>query len=157
MFERYTEAARRALFFARYEVSQWGSRSIDAEHLLLGVIRSRPRRLEELLAGARVSVERIRAEAERVLVRHEERIATSVEIPFSNDTKQILDYAASEADRVQSDAIDIEHLLLGILRSEHTPAASILTRLGLHLDGFRQEIVRLREEAARKRQDGDAR
>lgn len=39
MFERYTEAARRALFFARYEASHLGSVSIDPEHLLLGLIR----------------------------------------------------------------------------------------------------------------------
>jgi ATP-dependent Clp protease ATP-binding subunit ClpC len=39
MFERYTERARRVVFFARYEASQYGSPSIDTEHLLLGLIR----------------------------------------------------------------------------------------------------------------------
>jgi ATP-dependent Clp protease ATP-binding subunit ClpC len=39
MFERYTELARRVLFFARYEASQLGSLSIETEHLLLGLIR----------------------------------------------------------------------------------------------------------------------
>src|SRR5438876_905028 len=36
MFERYTERARRVIFFARYEASQLGSNSIETEHLLLG-------------------------------------------------------------------------------------------------------------------------
>ena len=40
MFERYTERARRVLFFARYEASQLGSISIETEHLLLGLIRA---------------------------------------------------------------------------------------------------------------------
>ena len=39
MFERYTEKARRAIFFARYEASQFGSPSIETEHLLLGLLR----------------------------------------------------------------------------------------------------------------------
>jgi ATP-dependent Clp protease ATP-binding subunit ClpC len=39
MFERYTERARRVLFFGRYEASQLGSVSIETEHLLLGLIR----------------------------------------------------------------------------------------------------------------------
>ena len=39
MFERYTERARRVIFFARYEASQLGSNSIETEHLLLGLIR----------------------------------------------------------------------------------------------------------------------
>jgi Clp amino terminal domain, pathogenicity island component len=39
MFERYSEKARRVIFFSRYEASQFGSPKIDTEHLLLGLIR----------------------------------------------------------------------------------------------------------------------
>ena len=37
MFERYTEKARRVIFFARYEASQFGSPCIETEHLLLAL------------------------------------------------------------------------------------------------------------------------
>jgi len=39
MFERYTEHARRTIFFARYEASSLGSEVIETEHLLLGIVR----------------------------------------------------------------------------------------------------------------------
>src|SRR6266513_2107943 len=39
VFERYTEKARRVIFFARYEASQYGSPYIETEHLLLGLMR----------------------------------------------------------------------------------------------------------------------
>ena len=39
MFERYTEKARRVIFFARYEASLLGSGYIEPEHLLLGLFR----------------------------------------------------------------------------------------------------------------------
>jgi ATP-dependent Clp protease ATP-binding subunit ClpC len=39
MFEKYNEKARRALFFARYEASKLGSRVIESEHILLGILR----------------------------------------------------------------------------------------------------------------------
>src|SRR6266849_347681 len=39
MFERYTEKARRVIFFAHYEASQFGSPCIETEHLLLGLMR----------------------------------------------------------------------------------------------------------------------
>ncbi|PYS55657.1 MAG: hypothetical protein DMF76_25720, partial [Acidobacteria bacterium] len=39
MFERYTEIARRTIFFARYEASQFGASTIAPEHLLLGLSR----------------------------------------------------------------------------------------------------------------------
>ena len=39
MFERYTEKARRVIFFARYEAAQFGSPLIETEHLLLSLLR----------------------------------------------------------------------------------------------------------------------
>ena len=39
MFDRYTQNARRVIFFARYEAAQFGSPYIETEHLLLGLIR----------------------------------------------------------------------------------------------------------------------
>src|SRR5260370_9062509 len=39
VFERYTEKARRVIFFARYEASQYGSPYIETEHLLLALMR----------------------------------------------------------------------------------------------------------------------
>ena len=47
MFERYTERARRVLFFARYEASQLGSISIETEHLLLGLMGPGRERADE--------------------------------------------------------------------------------------------------------------
>jgi ATP-dependent Clp protease ATP-binding subunit ClpC len=40
MFERYTEEARRVLFFACQEASEFGSPHIETEHLLLGFLRA---------------------------------------------------------------------------------------------------------------------
>ena len=42
MFERYTEKARRVIFFARYEASQAGTPQIEPVHLLLGILREDP-------------------------------------------------------------------------------------------------------------------
>ena len=39
MFARYTEEARRVIFFARHEASQSGSPYIETEHLLSGLLR----------------------------------------------------------------------------------------------------------------------
>jgi len=39
MFERFTEKARRVIFFVRYEASAYGSPFIETEHLLLGLLR----------------------------------------------------------------------------------------------------------------------
>jgi hypothetical protein len=59
MFERYTEKARRAGFFARYEASQVGSPYIETEHLLLGLLREN-KALTDRFLRSDASVESIR-------------------------------------------------------------------------------------------------
>jgi ATP-dependent Clp protease ATP-binding subunit ClpC len=141
MFERYTERARRVLFFARFEASQLGNISIETEHLLLGLIREKKGLANQVLAS-HVPLEDIRKDIEgRTAFR--ENVPTSVEIPFSADTKRVLQYAADEADRLLHNYIGTEHLLLGLLREESSVANSILREHGFDLASVRTEISRM--------------
>lgn len=145
MFERYTESARRALFFARYEATQLGATVIETEHVLLGLTRESQGLVARILALSQLSLESLRREIEgRSAFR--ERIPTSVAIPFSAETHRVLRFAAAEADRLRHSDIETEHLLLGLLREESSVAASILTRHGLRLDDVRNTVVKLLAE-----------
>jgi ATP-dependent Clp protease ATP-binding subunit ClpC len=145
MFERYTERARRVLFFARYEATQLGSTSIETEHLLLGLIREGKGLTSRIFARSHLSLESIRKEIEGRTV-FKEKVSTSVEIPFSAETKRVLQFAAEEADRLLHTYIGTEHLLLGILREERSVAASILYEKGMRLASVREDIVQLLNE-----------
>ena len=145
MFERYTERARRVLFFARYEASQLGSISIETEHLLLGLIREGKGLTSRIFARSHLSLEGIRKEIEgRTVFR--EKVSTSVEIPFSAETKRVLRFAAEEADRLLHNYVGTEHLLLGLLREERSVAASILVEKGMRPNTVREDIVQLLNE-----------
>ena len=145
MFERYTERARRVLFFARYEASQLGSISIETEHLLLGLIREGKGLTSRIFARSHLSLEGIRKEIEgRTVFR--EKVSTSVEIPFSTETKRVLRFAAEEADRLLHNYVGTEHLLLGLLREERSVAASILVEKGMRSNTVREDIVQLLNE-----------
>ena len=145
MFERYTERARRVLFFARYEASQLGSISIETEHLLLGLVREGKGLTSRIFARSHLSLEGIRKDVEgRTVFR--EKVSTSVEIPFSTETTRVLQFAAEEADRLLHNYVGTEHLLLGILREERCVAASILVEKGMRLNAVREDIVQLLNE-----------
>jgi Clp amino terminal domain, pathogenicity island component len=140
MFERYTERARRVIFFARQEAVQFGSTTIETEHLLLGLIRE-DKNLTNRFLRNHSSSESIRKEIEgRITIR--ERVSTSIDLPLSNECKRILAYAAEEAERLKHGHIGIEHLLLGILREEKCVAAEILHERGLRLNAIREELAR---------------
>jgi len=140
MFERYTEKARRAIFFARYEASQYGSTYIETEHLLLGLFREDKALAVRLLHEHRL-IETIRTEIES-LIKGRERVSTSVEVPLTPECKRILIYAAEEADRLNHTYVGTEHLLLGILREGNCKAAKILHARGLDLAAMRLELAR---------------
>ncbi len=142
MFERYTEKARRVVFFARYEALQYGSHYISPEHILLGLMR------EDKTLSARffpfrnsLTVEAIRREVEeRIVLR--DRIPQSSELHLAPETKRILALANEESQRLKNRHIGPEHLLLGIVREERSIAAEILFHYGLQLQNVRDEISR---------------
>ena len=141
MFERYTENARRALFFARYEASECGQWEIRSEHLLVGLLRTAgvaPR----MLADRRVSLADIQQDIEqRSAVR--EKAATPVEIPFSSETKRILQGAAQEADNLLHRHIGTEHLLLAMLRDEASDTTKMLTARGVRYAEVRDAVEKM--------------
>jgi uncharacterized protein YbbC (DUF1343 family) len=140
MFERYTEKARRVIFFARYEASQFGAESIDPEHLLLGLAREDRSLFRRWLPNGRESVQQLRTWIERHCPPRE-RIPTSVEIPLAPESKRILHYSHEESDRLRDRHIGTEHLLLGLMREEGSIAAQALHEMGLRLDAVRQTLA----------------
>ncbi len=144
MFERYTEKARRVIFFARYEASQFGSPYIETEHLLLGLLRE-DKALANRFLRSHAAVESIRKQIEgHTTIR--EKVSTSVDLPLSHECKRVLAYGAEEAERLNHKHIGTEHLLLGLLREEKCFAAEILHERGLRLSTIREELQRSQSE-----------
>lgn len=142
MFERYTEKARRTIFFARHEASNFGSPCIETEHLLLGLLN------DGFLASfvlEGISVQGIREDILATLPRQKE-IPTSVDLPLSNNAKQALSYGAEEAERLADRQIRNQHLLLGLMRVEGSYAAQMLRQKGLDPANLRLRIAELQPE-----------
>lgn len=150
MFERYTEKARRVVFFARYEASQLGSPYIETEHLLLGLLRE-DRAIASRIIGAAASGESIRAEIEaHTTIR--EKVSTSVDLPLSNGSKRVLAYAAEEAERLSHKHIGTEHLWVGLLLEEQCFAAQLLQKRGVRLVPVREAVAEHAQEITKSLQ-----
>lgn len=138
MFERYTEKARRVIFFARYEASQFGSPNIDTEHLLLGLLRE-DKALTHRFLRSRADLKNIRRQIEQSTPIRE-KVSTSVDLPVSEECKRVLTHAAEEAESLSHKHICTEHLLLGLLREEKCFGAELLHERGLRLAAVREEL-----------------
>jgi ATP-dependent Clp protease ATP-binding subunit ClpA len=139
MFDRYSEGARRALFFTRYELSHLGGAIIEPGHLLLGLLRG-SKGIQRLFAHLSIPLGELRLTIEQRVTRGEQ-LPTSVEVPFANATKRVLNFAAEEADRLLHHDIEAEHLLLELLRENDPVAAASLGAYGMSLNGAREFIA----------------
>lgn len=140
MFERYTEGARRVLFFSRYEASQLGSGSIEAEHLLLGLLRDGATGVAaRTFRHAGLDYDRIRAEVSKA-AEGLPKVAATVEMPLSRGCRAVLERAAEEATGLNHSHVGVDHLLLGLLYAGASVAGGVLERSGLRLDEVRVAI-----------------
>ncbi len=139
MFGRYTEKARRVVFFARYEASQFGSPCIETEHILLGLLRQ-DKAFSNRFLRSPGAVESIRKQIEDHTMPGE-KVSTSVDLPLSDESKRVLAYAAEEAESLGHKHIGTEHLLLGLLREEKCFAAEILYERGMRLSTAREALA----------------
>jgi hypothetical protein len=151
MFERFTERARRAVFYARYEASNYGSPSIETEHLLLGLLR------EDHSVAVSFPVEdnvepTIRAEIEKRITRGEP-IPHSAEVPLSAGCKKAFDIALETSKRLGGARVEPVHILIGLLGVETSMAAQILSARGFKLEPL---IDRIAETPSPKYQYRDA-
>ncbi len=138
MFQRFTEKARRVIFYARYEAGQYGSSHIESEHLLLGLLREDKGLLWRFMDAEGSGID-IRAKIEKRVARGE-CFSTSVEVPLADDSRHILNLAVEESDRLGHPHIGTEHLLLGMLLVESSLAAQILTETGIKPEPVREQL-----------------
>ena|SRR5947209_4585867 len=139
MSKGYTEQSRRAIFFAGYEASHLGSQYIEAEHLLLGLLREDKALFSRLLPAYAGEPIRKLIEAHPS---HHRRLSTSEDCPLSHRCKRALVYGAREARRLDRRFVGTADLLLGLLRDEESFASQILRERGLTLDSVREELQR---------------
>jgi ATP-dependent Clp protease ATP-binding subunit ClpC len=137
VFERYSEAARLALFGARLEVSESGSTSIETEHLLLGLLQAQGGIAARLTQAAGVNADSVRT---RVLSRAIPPVPTNVEVPFAPAVTRAIEVAVAEADAMSCGEITTGHLLLGLVRDEHSAVSVLLREAGLGLNALRTAV-----------------
>ena len=82
MFERYTERARRVIFFGRQEASNFGSMTIETEHLLLGLIRE-DRNVAERFTRDKTAWTNIHDGVTKRVTKKPE-LSTSIDMPLSS-------------------------------------------------------------------------
>lgn len=137
----FSPTARRALEMAREEALTLGHDFIGTEHVLLGLLKAAEGALAQSLQRSHISSEAVRAEVARLISALPDRPSITA-LPFTPRARKALHFATREAGALEHSTIDLEHILLGLVREGTGVAAIALSNLGVRLERLRCEILR---------------
>ncbi len=143
MWQRFTERARKTVFYAQEEARKLGENYVSTEHLLLGLTRETDNVAARISDRMGISLERIRAEIERQVTLGNGWSGS--EMQLTPRAKRVIDLAYLEARELNNNYIGTEHLLLGLIHEAEGLAGKVLTKLGADLERTRLEVRAMQE------------
>ena len=155
MWQRFTERARKVVFYAQEEAQKFGEGYVSTEHLLLGLVRESDSVAARVLEKLGVSLNRIRAEVEKQLPRGDAR--PNQDMTLTPRAKRVIDLAYDEARNLNNNYIGTEHLLLGLIREGDGLAGRVLAKLGVELEKARREVMTLQDNETQTKSGGGSR
>ncbi len=152
MWQRFTERARKVVFYAQEEAQKFGEGYVSTEHLLLGLVRESDSVAARVLEKLGVSLNRIRSEVEKQLPRGDAR--QNQDMTLTPRAKRVIDLAYDEARNLNNNYIGTEHLLLGLIREGDGLAGRVLAKLGVELEKARREVMALQDTETQTKSSG---
>ena len=136
MLENYTERAKDAISASQDILRRYKQNQLDTEHILLALLEQDDGLTGQILSrigtDERSIVRRLEEELARVPKAYSAEKSTSDQIFITPRAKRTLDYAESESSRLKDKFVGVEHLLLGVLKTDDSPSARIL--VAAHVD-----------------------
>ncbi len=142
--ERFTEQAQEALALSQELVRQYHNSQWDVEHILLALLQQERGLVGEILRDLGVGIEEVKRQVETALERIPKVAYETGQIYATPRIAQLMQTAASEADRLKDEFIGTEHLLIAITRDERGEAARILKGFGIDQEKVFQALQKLR-------------
>ena len=140
----YTERFRRMMELSRVEAHRSGRDSVTPEHLLTAMLMDPDsiahKTLRTLTGDPKKIINQLKD------LPHNPQQIQPEQIPLDPDSARIIQSAVEtsrKTSRTTGEYIGTEHVLMEILRDNTTPAAAILTSLGVTVQNLAPEVKRI--------------
>jgi ornithine carbamoyltransferase len=152
MWQRFTDGAKRIIFWAQQEAFNQGSSYVSPEHMVLGVCKDPDSVAAAILGRMGIPLEPVRT---RIAAELGDGLKNrSEDMLLTPRAKRVIDLAYEESRALNNDYIGSEHLLLGVLREGENAASRVLAGLGATLDHAREEVIKLQNPSEHKEESG---
>jgi ATP-dependent Clp protease ATP-binding subunit ClpC len=144
MDNMFTENLRQIVKLAREESARLGHNYVGTEHLLLGIIKDGKSKAVAVLTNLGLSLETVKQSVEDYVTTSGGTM-TIGEVPYTPRAKKILEVAVNEAKEMKTQFVDVEHLLLALLKDKEGVAAQILAAFGVDYKAAMEETLAVLE------------
>ncbi|MEM9088385.1 MAG: ATP-dependent Clp protease ATP-binding subunit [Cyanobacteria bacterium P01_F01_bin.53] len=141
MLELFTDEAIAVIMQAQQEANRLHLRQVGTELILAGILSQNKGIVPTLLEATGIDFQTIQKSVEKTLQPIQGGNRALRELPFTPNTKQILERSVEEARQLNTSNVGPEHLLLAIAYGPENSAAQILIALGIDLAKMRMVII----------------
>ncbi len=139
-FDKFSEGAAQVFVTAQDEARNLGHPYVGTEHLLLAVLKTDSGTAADVLKQHSVDYERVSHEVTAMVGTnvHQSVVGAPQMTPRA---RRVIELANDESKMLGQDKIDVEHIMLGIVREGEGIAAHILKHFGINLGQMRREVI----------------
>ena len=141
MEAKFSPQVRDVITFSREEALRLGHDYIGTEHLLLGIIRQSESLVTKIFKTLSLDAAQLRKSIEdAVKDKATNQIYNKNNIPLTKQAEKVLKLTFLEAKSLGSELIQMEHLMLSILRNKDNVATQIMNQYEVDYEIFRAEL-----------------
>ncbi len=139
---RFSPEVKKSIARSRSEAIRLGHDYIGTEHLLLGLVQERNSLAVKVLSSMVPDLGELRKSIENSIQRSGStgEALKMGELPLNRLAERVLKLTFLEAQSSGSEEINLEHLLLSLLKLEDNPARRILHRYDVDYDSYKKEV-----------------
>jgi len=138
----FTDDVRRALEAAREEAAARRDLGVAPEHLLLGIMRQRDGDWGAVFKVLAVDPDALSQHMASTMTTPTVGQDTRRDFPYTSAAMRVLEFAMVESRNLGYAWIGAEHVLLGLVREESSPAAKILAAHQVTFQRLRDALAR---------------
>jgi len=142
MYEELTDRARKVMAIANQEAQRFNHEYLGCEHLLLGIIREGNGVALTALKNLDINLHKLALDVEEIMKFGPEMVLMG-KMPQTKKCKETIEYAIEESKNLGHNYIGTEHLLLGLLRSEDSIPAQVLSNHGASIVNMRRIVLEI--------------
>ncbi len=130
MLEKYSDKARRILFFARNKAAQFSNPYIDTVHILHGILMEEDAYMSRLFRQLNLDTIQMRRSIDSLCLKLG-RSTHSGDMPMTDAATKLLQMAVREAFTLGEEKVEVHHIFLAMLSQHTSTAVTALRESGL--------------------------